>query len=208
MANTKPLQDKVFSTRLETWLNSSSPKTLERLNKVFAEKSIGIIIFVLMFLPALPLPTGGVSHVFEIVALLLSLQLVIGRRTIWFPERWKKRRINGLGEKKTVLYMLRFLHWLEKFSRPRMARVLRSRAGLVIAGVVLSIYSLAAFLAPPFSGLDTLPAAGACLVALSLVLDDIVIFFVGVAVGVLGIIVSVGLGTVLVQFLHHLSALV
>jgi len=204
MATNKPLQEKVFSTRLESWLKNRTPKTLDRLNKVFAEKSIAIIVFVLMFLPALPLPTGGVSHVFEIVALLLSVQLVIGRRTIWFPQRWAQKRITGLGEKKTVLYMLRFLHWLEKFSRPRGMRALRSRAGLMFAGLMMSIYSLGAFLAPPFSGLDTLPAMGACLIALSLVLDDVAIFFIGTIVGALGLVVTVGVGAVVVNMLKDL----
>jgi hypothetical protein len=34
---------------------------------------------------ALPLPTGGATHVFEIIAMLLALELIAGRDQIWLP---------------------------------------------------------------------------------------------------------------------------
>ena len=37
--------------------------------------------------PATPLPTGGVTHVFELITVLLGA-MVLGRRTIWLPERF------------------------------------------------------------------------------------------------------------------------
>jgi hypothetical protein len=40
-----------------------------------------------MALPALPLPTGGATHVLEAVTMLVALQLVVGRRCIWLPAR-------------------------------------------------------------------------------------------------------------------------
>ena len=80
-----------FSTQLEHWLADDEPKTLGRLGEVFAEKSFAVTIMMLMFLPALPLPTGGITHVFEAIVVLLALQMVLGRRTIWLPERFAQR---------------------------------------------------------------------------------------------------------------------
>ena len=34
---------------------------------------------ILLGVPALPLPTGGVTHVFEVITVLLAAQLVVGR---------------------------------------------------------------------------------------------------------------------------------
>ena len=46
-------------------------------------------MFVLLLaVPALPLPTGGATHVFEVIAMLVALQLIVGRRQIWLPARW------------------------------------------------------------------------------------------------------------------------
>ena len=39
----------------------------------------------------MPLPTGGVTHVFEAITVLLAAEMVLGRRTIWLPERRQKR---------------------------------------------------------------------------------------------------------------------
>ena len=61
-----------FSDDLESWLHTDEKKTLGSLGDVFAEKSFAVAIMLLMFLPALPIPTGGVTHVFEAIAALLA----------------------------------------------------------------------------------------------------------------------------------------
>jgi hypothetical protein len=72
-----PSREKL-SDELERWLNSDGDKTLSGLIELFQEKSFAILFVLLLGVSALPLPTGGVTHVFEIVAVLLALQLVIG----------------------------------------------------------------------------------------------------------------------------------
>ncbi len=61
-----------FSDQLERWLRSDETKTLGALGDVFAEKSFAVTILLLMFVPALPLPTGGISHVFEAITIVLA----------------------------------------------------------------------------------------------------------------------------------------
>jgi len=193
-----------FSNELEHWMTSKSAKTVAALNDLFAEKSLAIIILVLMFLPALPLPTGGVSHVFEVISMLIALQLMIGRRTIWLPKDWATREITGMKQKKVINGIVKTVRWLEKFSRPRLVSFMQSTLGLFIAGLALFAFSLAAFLSPPFSGLDTFPSIGAVVVALSLVLDDFVVLVVGILAGIGGIALIVTLGTAVFDFVHHL----
>ena len=71
-----------FSDQLERWLRSDGTKTLGALSEVFAEKSFAVTIVLLMFVPALPLPTGGISHVFEVITVVLAAEMVLGRRTV------------------------------------------------------------------------------------------------------------------------------
>ena len=59
--------DSNFSEQLEAWLRGEQPKTLGALGDVFGEKSFAVTILFLMFVPALPLPTGGITHVFEAI---------------------------------------------------------------------------------------------------------------------------------------------
>ena len=67
------------SDELERWLQSEGEKTLGSLVELFEEKSFAIVFVLLLGVPALPLPTGGATHVFEIIAVLLAGQLIAGR---------------------------------------------------------------------------------------------------------------------------------
>lgn len=59
-------------------------------------------------------------------------------------------------------------------------------------------------MSPPFSGLDTIPSMGAVIIALSMILEDIVILAVGIVVGALGVAISVAIGAAAVRFLSGL----
>src|SRR5450432_212681 len=112
-----------FSDQLETWLNSDGPKTVGDLGRVFSGKSFAVTIMLLMFVPALPLPTGGITHVFELITVVLSAQVVVGRRTIWLPERWQKRELGATLTGKAIPFIVRRIRWFERFSRPRGVRL-------------------------------------------------------------------------------------
>lgn len=193
-----------FSTQLEAWLTSDSPKTLGDLAAVFAGKAFAVTILFLMFVPALPAPTGGITHVFEIITILLAAQLVIGRSTIWIPSRWAQRELGKTTTGKAVPFMIRRIRWFERFSRPRAARLFGLRWFVSILGLVLACFATGAALAPPFSGLDTLPSLGAVTVALSMIVEDIVVLVIGVALGVAGIALSLLVGASLIHFIGGL----
>lgn len=59
-----------ISDRIEQWARGDAPKTLGSLIEVFGEKSFAVIFVILLGVPALPLPTGGATHVFEVIAAL------------------------------------------------------------------------------------------------------------------------------------------
>jgi len=196
--------DVAFSDQLEEWLRRDEPKTLGALGNVFAEKSFAVTILFLMFVPALPLPTGGITHVFEAITVVLAAQMVLGRRTIWLPKRWRQRELGRLTTGKAVPFMIRRIRWFEKFSRPRGARLFRQRWFLRLLGLVLIGFAIAAALAPPFSGLDTLPGLGAVGVSLSIILEDVVVLGIGLAIGTAGIALILTIGAALLHFVRNL----
>jgi len=129
--------DKPVSDELEEWLDGENPKTLGSLIDVFGERSFAIIFVLLMALPALPIPTGGATHVLEVVTMLLALELIAGRRSIWLPERFKRMQLGGGSREKFVTKLLGLIRRLERFSRPRGARLFDYRLSGVLFGVVL-----------------------------------------------------------------------
>lgn len=193
-----------FSDVLERWAATEGTKTVGDLGEVFAEKSFAVTILFLMFLPALPLPTGGISHVFEAITVVVALQLVIGRETIWLPDRWRRRELGSATIDRALPFMVRRIRWFERFSRPRGVRVFRDRAPRAAVGLVIVALALAAALSPPFSGLDTLPSMGAVVVALSIILEDVVVLGIGIAIGSGGVAVSLALGAAAVRVVQGL----
>lgn len=193
-----------FSTQLLNWLQGDAPKTLGSLGDVFAEKSFAVTILLLMFVPALPLPTGGITHVFELITVVLGLEMVAGLGTILLPERWRRRELGALTTGKAVPFIIRRIRWFERFSRPRGAVLFRQRWFLRIVGLVFVALALAAALAPPFSGLDTLPALGAVVVALGVILDDVLVLVIGVLIGAVGVVLIVTVGATLLHIVRNL----
>jgi hypothetical protein len=193
-----------FSEQLEGWLASDAPKTLGGLGEVFSEKTFAVAVLLLMFPAALPLPTGGVTHVLEAIAVLVAIEMVLGLTTIWLPKRWRGRELGAAVTGKALPVVIRWVRRLERFSKPRAAAAMRSGPVRRLLGVVLIALAVAAGLAPPFSGLDTLPALAAVVVCLAIILEDAAILVVGLVVGVIAIVLEVALGAAVVRFFRSL----
>jgi hypothetical protein len=185
---------KVFSDELDEWLRGDGPKTLGALNDVFDERSFAVAILLLMFPSALPLPTGGVTHVFEAVTVLLALQMVAGREEIWLPKRWRQRELSEAVTGKAIPFVVRRVRTFERFSRGRAEMLFDHRWFLRLLGTAIVVFTLGSILAPPFSGLDTLPALGVVLITLAILMRDVAFVIAGAVVGTGGIALIITLG--------------
>jgi hypothetical protein len=199
MARPRTPESPSVSRDLERWLESDGEKTLGSLVALFEEKSFAILFVVLLGVPALPLPTGGATHVFEIIAVLLALQLIAGREHIWLPERWCKLELAGPRQRRFVEGLMKFIRWLERFSRPRLTFLFDHRLSNIVFGLLVIAGCAGAFLAPPFTGLDTLPALGVVLLSLGVLLEDFLLVVLGVVVGVAGVFLEIVLGKAAVK---------
>ncbi|HEU4980852.1 MAG TPA: exopolysaccharide biosynthesis protein, partial [Solirubrobacterales bacterium] len=74
----------------------------------------------------------------------------------------------------------------------------------VAYGLVVLALSLTAFLAPPFTGLDTLPAMGVVVISAGILLDDSLLVLGGILVGAAGVALVVGLGGLVVEGIREL----
>jgi hypothetical protein len=192
------------SDELELWLNEDGPRSLGSLIDLFGPKSFALVFVLLMGVPALPLPTGGATHVFEIITVLLALQLVVGREEIWLPQRWKKLEFGGPRQQRFLRTLIRMIRRLERISRPRLRFAFNHRLSNIVFGLLVVGGSVAAFLAPPFTGLDTLPALGVVLISLSVLLEDIAGTIIGLVVGAIGVALEIILGAALIHGLGSL----
>lgn len=194
----RPEPDKV-SDQLEGWLSTDGDKTLGSLIDLFGDKGFAICFVLLLGVPALPLPTGGVTHVLEIIAVLLAVQLIAGRKQIWLPQRWCKLELAGRNQQHFINGLMRMIRRLERFSRPRLRFLFDHRLSNIVFGLLVIGGSAGAFFAVPFSGLDTLPALGVVLLSLGVLLEDVVLALVALIVGVAGIVLEVVVGSAAVN---------
>src|SRR3954466_16399219 len=122
------------SEDLERWLDGDSDKTLGSLIELFEEKAFALLFVLLLGVPALPLPTGGATHVFEIISILLALQLIVGRERVWLPDRWRRLAMTGKNREKFLTTLMKLIRRLEKISRPRLTFLFGNRIGNAVFG--------------------------------------------------------------------------
>lgn len=193
-----------LSEALERWLQGTGDKTLGSLIDLFEEKSFAVLFVLLLAVPALPLPTGGATHVLVVIAVLLALQLVAGRQEIWLPERWRKREMAGPTQERLLTALMKMIRRLERISKPRLRFLFDHRASNLVFGVLVIAGCVAAFVAPPFTGLDTLPSLGVVLLSLGVLLTDFAIVVLGALVGVAGVALEIVLGKAAIDALSGL----
>jgi hypothetical protein len=187
------------SAELARWLDGESEKTLGSLIELFQEKSFAILFVVLLGVPALPLPTGGATHVFEIIAILLALEMIAGRDEIWLPARWRRLDLAGSRHRRFIDALMKLIRCLERLSRPRLRFLFEHRLSSIVFGLLVVGGTLGAFLAPPFTGLDTLPSLGVVLLSLGVLLEDFLVVAVALVVGVSGVVLEIVLGAAVVN---------
>lgn len=188
-----------LSDELERWLSGDGERTVGSLLNLFGQRSFAILFVLLLAVPALPLPTGGATHVFELIAMLVSLQLLIGRREIWLPQRWRRIQLSGGRRERFLAALMRLIRRLERFSRPRAAFLFGNRVANAVFGLLVIGLSVGAFLAPPFTGLDTLPALGAVVLSLGFLLEDVLVVAGGIVIGATGVVLEIVLGTAAIR---------
>src|SRR5829696_7636473 len=187
--------EKRFSARLESWLEQDQPKTIGALTDLIDEKSFALVLMLLLFPSAIPVPTGGVTHVLELIAVLVTLQIIVGRRALWLPQRIREHELGKTITGKAIPAIVRRVRWFARWARPRLAELLDKRIARTVLGVFLLLFVAGALVAPPFSGLDTLPSRGVVIVCLGLIFSDMLIVALGIAAGTAGIALVVALGS-------------
>src|SRR6185503_5226296 len=104
--------------------------------ELFGPKSFAILFVLLMGVPALPLPTGGVTHVFEVIAVLLAAQLTVGRDEIWLPKRLCARELES--DARFLNGLIKAIRRVERFSKPRLRFLFGHRLTNLLFGLFVA----------------------------------------------------------------------
>ena len=127
---------------------SSDIKLIDIL-ELAGERVFGFLFVILALPSALPVPAPGYSIPFGILMFLLAIQLVVGSKLPWLPQKMMK----GSMKLTTIQAFLKKGNpWLKKFealTRPRMSYICTSFPGRIIIGVAIALMSISMMIPIP-----------------------------------------------------------
>ncbi|KTD32017.1 exopolysaccharide biosynthesis protein [Legionella israelensis] len=118
---------------------------------MLGERAFGLVLLFFALPSALPLSAiPGVALVFSIPLALCSLQMILGRQTLWIPGIIARRSVEHETLKKMIEKALPFLVKMEQLLRPRLVFLFR-RPIEMVTGFCIFILSILLMLPIPFS---------------------------------------------------------
>ena len=166
------------------------------------QRSIGALLLVLALPMALPIPTPGISVAFGVPLILISAQLLLGRRCAWLPARLARRSIARTDLISFVERALPALHALERIVRPRIGWLAGDWAMMPVGAICL-VLAVVITLPIPFGHM--VPGAAISVLALGLIERDGLAIGFGLLIAVLGLVIVTFASTSLIAALQAWS---
>jgi hypothetical protein len=167
---------------------------LGMLSACLGRRSIGALLLILALPMALPIPAPGVSIVFGVPLILISAQLLLGRRCAWLPARLARRSMTRADFVAFVERALPALRALERIVRPRIDWMAGDWA-MAPVGAICMLLAIIITLPIPLGHM--VPGAAISILALGLIERDGLVIGLGLVIATFGLaIVTVASGSV------------
>jgi hypothetical protein len=170
-------------TRLTTTLVDDRVE-IGALNVFLGCCSIAGLLLILALPMALPIPAPGISVIFGVPLILISAQLLIGRRRAWLPSRLERLSISRADFVAWVDRALPMLRRFEQIVRPRLGWFADDWA-LIPVGAICFVLALIITLPIPLGHM--VPGAAISLMALGLIERDGLVVGFGLIIAALGL---------------------
>ncbi|MGB1540405.1 MAG: exopolysaccharide biosynthesis protein, partial [Rickettsiales bacterium] len=126
----------------------------------------------------------GVSTIFSIPLVFLSIQMLIGRESPWLPKWLRRKTIKRVTLASMISKLSPKLKYVEKLLRPRLSFA-SSTAGERIVGLFWLLFAVS--IAVPLPMTNFVPGIGILIMSLGLLSKDGFTIIVGIIIGMLGV---------------------
>lgn len=169
-----------FSQEIKTLLEQLAhrPLTLAQILGETSERGFSLVIGVLVLPFLFPMPPG-LTTILGSACLLLSLQMTLGRRSPWLPQRVAHFQFPSLLARQVLSNLKRVTHLTERFVRPRLAGLAGSTHIWQINGFCISWLTL--LLMAPIPMTNPIPAIGILLFVIATLEADGLLMCLGYA---------------------------
>jgi hypothetical protein len=165
---------------------------------VMGRRSIGALLLVFALPMALPVPAPGVSVIFGVPLVLISAQLLLGRRHAWLPARLVRRSVSRADFVAFVDRALPTLRVLERVVRARVNWMAGDWTTVPVGAICLL---LAIIITLPIPLGHMVPGAAISVLALGLIEHDGLAIGLGVLTAILALTIVTVASSSLVGFL-------
>lgn len=149
------------------------------------EQGFGLILVLFALPMMLPVIPPGIAPAVGILFSLMALQMLLGRRKPWLPERWKARQVPPKIKRFTLERAVPLLARLTRWSRPRWMLM---TGGVGVRCGAVGIFAMGVIMIMPIPFMNMLPALAVLCIGLGLVGRDGL--FLTVGIGVAGLILA------------------
>jgi hypothetical protein len=163
-------------------------------------RSIGAWLLLLALPMVLPVPAPGISVLFGVPLMIISVQLALGGRRAWLPAFILRRSLARADYLVLVARMQPAVERFERVVRPRALWLVNDWAKIPIGLICLV---LAAIITLPIPLGHVVPGTAICLLALGLMERDGVVIAVGFAAAVLALVIVTLASAGAVNAVHH-----
>ena len=164
-------------------LAATEPVSFAELEDAFTDRSFAALLTFFAVLNLLPLPPGT-GVITGIPLVLVSVQMVMGRESVWLPAFMRDKTISPESLRLVSNKVVPWLKWLERFIRPRNWPFGR-RQGDRWLGAFTTILGISVVVPMPLS--NWLPALATAVIGIALCERDGRLMLAGLLLGVTSI---------------------
>ncbi len=162
---------------------AKGPVTIGAIRDALGDRSFAALLVFFASFNLLPLPPGS-SVILGLPLVIVSAQMVFGKRTAWLPRFLMRKSLDAELFRKLTDRIVPRLRQLERLVRPRYWPFWRRRGDRIIGAIAL-VLAVAVVLPVPLG--NWLPAFASALVGLALSERDGILFAIGVTVGLVSL---------------------
>ncbi|GFE50094.1 hypothetical protein So717_18470 [Roseobacter cerasinus] len=191
--------DVAISQRLSNLSASAAGEavTLDWILQQLHERAFGLFLLVLALPCCIPF-LYGIPQVVSLPLMFVSVQILMGRRTPWLPDRLGRRTVSAEGLDSLATRAGPWLRKIENVSRPRQAALTRAPLDRLV-GLGLVLFS--ASILVPLPGTNTVPGIAVVIVSMGLLQRDGILVILGMVLGTAWIATLVFAGATLASLI-------
>lgn len=157
--------------------------TIAALSDALSGRAYGMLLLVLALPNLIPIPAPGLSAIAGAPLILVTLQMILGRKSPWFPDFIGKRKLKTEQLRRVCIRVVPVMEKLELLTSPRLKFLAKPPVDRVIA-LICAVLSLMIMMPIPFG--NALPALAICFFAIGILQRDGLFVLVGLLVTLLG----------------------